>query len=81
VARDALRGGHVFFHQRRRQRQHVGDVVEAIAGVVLREIVGGPQIHAEQIANRVVVFRAVQPARGHAAGIRWGDAIDAGQLA
>ena len=67
-------GGQVFLHQRRRERQHVADVVEAVAGVVLREIVSRTQLDAQQIPNRVVVFLAVQPPRGHAAGIRRGDA-------
>ena len=67
--RDDARRVDVFLHQHRRQRQHVADVVEAVPRVVYRELVGGPQRHAEQIANRVVVFGAVEAPRRHASRI------------
>jgi hypothetical protein len=46
-ARGAFGRRHVALHQHRRERQHVGNVVEAIARIILREIVGGTQIDAE----------------------------------
>ena len=64
----------VFLHERRRERQHIPDVVEAVARVVLREVVRRAQLDSQQISNRVVVFLAVQPPRGDAAGIRRRDA-------
>ena len=79
-ARDVVRGRQVLLHQHRRQRQHVGDVVEPVAGIVLREVVGGTHLDAEQIANRVVVFVAVETAGGHPARIRRRHAVDAGEL-
>ena len=79
-ARDVVRGRQVLLHQHRRQRQHVGDVVEPVAGVVLREVVGGTHLDAEQIANRVVVFVAVETAGGHTTRIRRRHAVDAGEL-
>ena len=79
--RDALRRRHVLLHQRRRQREHVRDVVEAVAGVVLREVVRRPQVDTQQVPDRVVVFRAVQPSRGDAAGIRRGHPVDPRELA
>ena len=80
-ARDRVGGGQILLHQHRREREHVGDVVEPVAGVVLRKIVGGPEIDAEQLADGVVVFRAVQPPRRHTARIRRRDPIDARELA
>ena len=62
-------GSDVALHQHRRQRQHVADVVEAVAAVVLRELVGWTDVDGEQVADAVVVFGAVQAARGDAAGI------------
>jgi len=66
---------------RRRERQHVRDVVEAVSRVVLRKVVRRAQVEAEQIADRVVVFRAVQPPRRHAPGIGGRDPVDARQFA
>jgi hypothetical protein len=39
---------------------------KSIGGFVIRETVGGPDVHPQQITNRVVIFGAVQPACGHA---------------
>ena len=46
------------------------DVVEPVAGVVLREIVGRPDVDAQQVLDRVVVLGAVEPPGGDAARIR-----------
>src|SRR5262249_9703210 len=63
---DALGGGEVLLHEQRRQRQHVGDVVEAVADVVGGEVLGGVEIYADEVADGVVVFGAVEPANGDA---------------
>ena len=75
-ARDAVCRRQVLLHQHRRQRQHVGDVVEPVARVVLREVVGGPRLHAEQIADGVVVFGTVEPAGGYTSRIGRRFAVD-----
>ncbi len=80
-ARDPIRGDQVFLHERRRERQHVRDVVEAVPGVVLRKVVRRPQVDAQQIPDRVVVLGAVQTPRGHASRVGRGDPIDARELA
>ena len=73
---DLLRGDHVLLEQHRRQRQHVGDVVEAIPGIVLREVVGGTHVDAEEIADGVVVFGPIEAARGDAARVGRRDALE-----
>ncbi len=67
---NAIRRRHVLFHQHRRQRQHVSNVVEPVAGVVLREVVCRTRVDAQQLLDRVVVLVAIEPARGDAARIR-----------
>ena len=64
-----LGGGKILFHQDGREREHVADGVEAIAGIVLRKILRGIGVDGQQIANRVVVFLAVETAGGNAAGL------------
>ena len=64
-----VRRGEIFLEQHRRHREHVADVVETVARVVRRKIIGGPEIHADEIANRVVVLGAIQAANRDAAGI------------
>jgi hypothetical protein len=78
--RHALGRGHVPLHQHRRQREHVGDRVEAVARVVLREVVGRTQVHAEQVADGVVVLGAVQPADGDPSRVERRACIDAQQF-
>ena len=68
-------------HQHRRQRQHVRNIVEPVPGIVLGKIVGRMDVDAQKIADGVVVLAAVQPSRGHAAGIGRRDAVDARELA
>ena len=58
--------GEIFFHQDRGEREGITDHVEAIPGIVLRKIVGGPEVNAEQVANGVVVLGTVEAARRHA---------------
>ena len=68
-ADDLFRCREVALEKHRRQREHVADVVEAVAGIVRREIVCRTEVHADEIADGVVVFRAVEAADGHAARI------------
>ena len=65
-----LGGFHVLLHQDGRDGQHVADVVEAVAGVVGGEIFFGAELDAEQVADGVGVFGAIQAAGGDAAGVR-----------
>ena len=69
LADDLVRRRNIFFEQHRRQGQHVGDVVEAVAGVVRREHRRRVEVHAEQVADGVVILHAVEAADGDAAGI------------
>ena len=61
--------------QHRRERQHVADVVEAVADVVGGEVLGGLEIDADEVADGVVVLGAVEPADGDAAGVGLGVAV------
>ena len=62
----------VSIHERRRDRQHVGNIVEPpLVGIVGREERGDIDIEREQIADRVLVLGAIQTVEGFgAAGIR-----------
>ena len=79
LTRDFLRGRHVPIQECRRNRQHIGNVVEP----VLIGIVGGKQradvdLDAEEIADGVGVLRAVQAMHRRTAGIhvRGGRAVE-----
>ena len=67
---DLLRRREILLHQHRRNGQHVADIIEAIARIVRRKIIRRLERHADQIADRVIIFRAVQPPERHASGIR-----------
>src|SRR5262249_13141349 len=54
----------------------VADVVETVADVVGREVVGRFEIDADEVADRVVVLVAVEPSDGRPAGIAGEPAID-----
>ena len=69
LAQDLLRGCQIFFQQHRGQRQHVADVVKAVTGIVGGKIIRRLEVDAHQVANGIVVFGAVQPANGDAAGV------------
>ena len=79
-AREPLRRGDVLLHQQRRHRQHVADVVEAVAGIVDGELVGRAAVDAEQAADRVVVLDPVEPPCGHAARIGRSAIAGVGQI-
>ena len=68
--RDLHRRRHVFFLQRRRDAEHVRDVVEAVGGVVGRQERGDVDVEVEQVAHRVRVLAAVQAVQDRRAGIR-----------
>ena len=51
----------VLLHQHRRERQHVADVVEAVARVVLREVVGRPRSTPSR--SRIVLLYSVRFSR------------------
>ncbi len=66
----------VTFHQHRRHRQNVADVVEPVADVVCRKVVGHAGFESvEQIANRGIVFGPVETPHGHAARVGLGVAV------
>src|SRR4030095_14015704 len=60
---------HVFLHEHRGEREHVADVVEAIARIIGGKFICRAGGDAQQVVDGVVVFGAVQPARGDAARI------------
>ena len=66
---DRFGGLHVLFQEQRRDRQHVADRVEPVAGVVGRELFLGLEVKTGQVADRVAILDPVEPADGHAAGI------------
>ena len=77
---DRLGRGQVFLHEDRRQGQDVADVVEAVADVVGGEVVGRPEVDADQVADGVVVLDPVEPPDRHAARVDVLAAIGLGQL-
>ena len=73
---DGARGGEVLVEERRRHLQHLGDVVEAVAQVVLRQQRRGIDLETEQVAHRVRVFAAVQAMQLHVARVRVGAGVE-----
>ena len=69
LCRDFLCRTQILFHQDRRHREYVADIVEAVANFVVREIRCGLIVHAKQVANRVVILAAVEPTQSDTAGI------------
>ncbi len=59
-AADLVGRREIALEQRRRQLQHAGDVVEAVARLVGRQQLGDLDVEVEQIANRVAILGAVQ---------------------
>ena len=66
---DSAGRSQIFFEQHRRQREHVPDIVKAVARVVGGEFRLGVKIDSQQIKNRVAVFDPVQPPNGDTARI------------
>ncbi len=75
LVHDLLGRSEVLLHQQRRQRQHVADVVEAVADVVGGEVVGGVEVDAEEVADGVVVLGPVEPPQGDPAGVLLAGAV------
>ena len=65
-----VRRRHVAVEQRGRGRQHRGDVVEAVAGIVDRQPLARSHVDAQQIADGIAVLRAVEAMRGRATRVR-----------
>jgi hypothetical protein len=59
-AADRARGADVLLEQRRRDLEHAGDVVEAVALVVGRQQFGDVDVEMKKVAYRVAVLRAVE---------------------
>ena len=77
---DLARGGQVPLGQHRRDRQHVGDVVEAEARIVRRQQRSLVDVEREQVADGVGVLGPVQPVHGVApagVGTLGGGRVDA----
>ena len=72
---DAARREHVAAEQRRRHRQHLGDVVEALVRLVGRQQLLGVDLQRQQVADGVAVLEAVQAVIGDAARIRVGGGV------
>jgi hypothetical protein len=53
----------------RGERQHVADVVEAVARIVRRDQVGHFHLHAQQVVERVLILDPVEPPQGHPPGV------------
>ena len=68
--RHAHSGIEIPFHKHRRDGEHVANIVKPVADIVAREIRSGLKIDAHQIADRVVVFHAVQPPERDATRVR-----------
>ena len=66
---DVARRGQILIEKRRRHLQHFGDVVEAVAVVVLRQQRSRVQVQVEQIAHGIGVFAAVEAVQRHLTGI------------
>ena len=69
LLRRPLRGGEILFHQQRGQGEDLALVVEPVAHVVGGKGVAERQVHAQQVADGVVVLGPVEPADRDAAGV------------
>ena len=67
-AGDLLGGRQVFFHQQRREREHIPDVVEAVTGIVDWKVLRQTEIEAQPVPDRIVVFTSVEPPGGDPSG-------------
>ena len=74
---DHLRRGDEPLKVDRRERQHIADIIEAVARVVGWEVDGEVTVDVAKVANGVVVFRPVEAADRHLAGVhfRLGDRL------
>jgi len=68
LADDFLGRGQVHLDEDGRHREDIADIVEAVSDIVGRELIGRAQVQADQVADRVVVFGAVEAADSEPAG-------------
>ena len=72
-AADLARRRHVAVEQRRRQREHVADIVEPEARLVTRQQRTAVDVERQQVTDRIGVLGPIEPVRrGRAAGHRPG---------
>lgn len=57
-------GGQILFQVKRRETQHLRDVIETVARVIGGKSIGGPRIDREDVANDIIVLFSVQPPEG-----------------
>jgi len=62
---------HILLEQLRREDERIAHVVESECRNIGGKTVSRVDFHAKQIADRIVVFSAVQPARRHTSGLRF----------
>ena len=67
--RDALSRTQILIHQHRRDRQHIANIVEPVAGIVAGEITLRVEVHRQQVADRIGILVAIQSPGSHAAGV------------
>ena len=65
----------VSLEERRRHREHVRDVIEAVARIIHRQHRAGLNIHRQQIADRIAVLGAVEPVDCRPPGVRIGGRV------
>ena len=63
---DGAGGVHIFLQQQGRHRHRIRNVVEAEARVVGRKFLRRIEVHADQVADGVAIFGAVEAAKGRA---------------
>src|SRR5687767_202135 len=65
-----LGGAQIFFEKHWRHGKGIANGVEAIAGIVHREIICWPKCDTYEVLDRVVVFGPIEPADGDTARVR-----------
>ena len=68
--RDLAGGEHVALEQRRRQGQHIRDVVEAVAQIIGWQQLAAIDVERKQVTDGVRVLRPIQPVDRLDAGVR-----------
>ena len=65
-----FRGVHVFFQEQGRNAQDVADGIEAVAGIVRRQLLVHFEVKAGQVADGIAILDAIDSANSDTAGIR-----------
>ena len=68
-------GRKIFFHQQRRHREHIADVIKTITRIIRGKILGRLEVHSHQVANGIVVLRPIEAPHRHAPRIGWRGAV------